>query len=62
LIRAQVDAESSGDVSELFARYAIGCAYVPAASPVAEGLIRSGWTTLYRDGAWTVLARRGDRG
>jgi hypothetical protein len=62
LIRAQVSAESSGDVSELFARYTIRCAYVPAGSAVADGLTRTGWTTLYRDSLWTVLAWRGDRG
>jgi hypothetical protein len=62
LIRAQRDAESSGDVTALFARYGIRCAYVPAGSAVADGLIRAGWTPLYRDGAWTVLAQRGERG
>lgn len=62
LIRAQVTAESSGDVRELFARYAIRCAYVPAGSAVADGLTRTGWTTLYRDSVWTVLAWRGERG
>jgi hypothetical protein len=62
LIRAQVSAESSGDVSELFARYGIRCAYVPAGSAVADGLTRTGWTTLYRDSVWTVLAWRGERG
>jgi hypothetical protein len=62
LIRAQVSAESSGDVRELFARYAIRCAYVPAGSAVADGLTRTGWTTLYRDRVWTVLAWPGERG
>jgi hypothetical protein len=62
LIRAQIDAEATGNVGELFARYQIGCAYVRAASPVASALIRTGWTTLYRDQAWTVLARPGERG
>ena len=62
LIEAQREAEASGDVSALFARYGIRCAYVPAGSAVAERLSRIGWTTLYRDGAWTVLAHGGERG
>ncbi len=62
LIRAQVAAESSGDARELFARYGIRCAYVPAGSAVADGLTRSGWTTLYRDKVWAVLAWLGERG
>jgi hypothetical protein len=61
LIHAQMDAESSGDASELFRRYAIGCAYLPVASPVAQTLMRSGWTMLYRDAGWAVLSRSAAR-
>jgi hypothetical protein len=57
LIRAQFDAETSGDVGGLFERFAIRCAYVPAASRVSGRLARDGWKTLYRDEAWAVLAR-----
>jgi hypothetical protein len=58
LIRAQLAAEASGEIGELFERYAIRCAYVPAESPVSGTLARNGWNTLYRDAAWAVLARR----
>jgi hypothetical protein len=57
LIKEQMHAETSGEFEGLFERYDIGCAYVPAASRVSEGLVRAGWTPLYRDPVWTVLAR-----
>jgi hypothetical protein len=57
LIKEQVFVETSGEFERLFERYDIRCAYVPAASLVSAGLVRAGWTLLFRDSAWTVLAR-----
>jgi hypothetical protein len=56
-IRAHVKAEATGNAGVLFARYAIGCAFLPAASRVGAGLIDKGWHVLYRDEVWAVLAR-----
>jgi hypothetical protein len=49
--------ETSGEFERLFDRYDIRCAYVPAASRVSAGLVRAGWTPLFDDAVWTVLAR-----
>jgi hypothetical protein len=56
-IRAHIEAEATGEVDALFARYAIRCAYLPAQSRVSDALVESGWHPLYRDAVWTVLAR-----
>jgi hypothetical protein len=56
LIKEQIEVETSGEFRPLFARYDIGCAYVPTSSRVAAGLVRAGWRLLFRDRAWTVLA------
>jgi hypothetical protein len=57
LIKEQMLVETSGDFERLFARYDVRCAYVPAASAVSGRLVRAGWTPLFRDSAWAVLAR-----
>ena len=57
LINEQKRVESSGDFERLFERYDVRCAYVPAASLVSAGLRRAGWTPLFLDASWTVLAR-----
>jgi len=57
LIKEQISVESSGDFERLFQRYDVRCAYVPAASRVSAGLLRAGWTPLFQDSAWAVLAR-----
>jgi hypothetical protein len=57
LIKEQMRVESTGDFTSLFERYDVRCAYVPAASPVSAGLLRAGWTPLFRDATWAVLAR-----
>jgi hypothetical protein len=57
LIKEQMRVESSGDFEGLFERYDVRCAYVPAASLVSDGLLRAGWTPLFLDSTWTVLAR-----
>jgi hypothetical protein len=56
LIKEQVRVESSGDFESLFQRYDIHCAYVPADSLVSGRLSRAGWSTLFRDARWAVLA------
>lgn len=48
----------TGDFREVFARHGIHCAYLPVTSPTAAQLTTAGWTTLYRDQAWTVLKDR----
>jgi hypothetical protein len=45
------------EVGPLFARYGIGCAYLPSYSPTARALARAGWRTLHGEGGWLVLAR-----
>jgi hypothetical protein len=57
LIKEQMLVETSGDFERLFARYDVRCAYVPAASAVSGRLVRAGWTPLFRDSVWAVLAR-----
>jgi hypothetical protein len=57
LIKEQLRVESSGDFESLFRHYDVRCAYVPAASRLTAGLLRAGWTPLFRDSDWTVLAR-----
>jgi hypothetical protein len=57
LIKEQMLVETSGEFERLFDRYDIRCAYVPAASRVSAGLVRAGWTPLFDDAVWTVLAR-----
>ena len=56
LVRDQIRAETTGDYAALFARHRIGCAYLPTTSPVANRLQHDGWSTLYQDQLWIVLA------
>jgi len=56
LVKEQVRVESSGDFEQLFHRYDIHCAYLPAQSLVSARLSRAGWRTLFRDARWAVLA------
>jgi len=58
LIEDQRRVERSGNYDELFRRFRIECAYLPADSVVASRLVSDGWRPLYReDHRWTVLAR-----
>ena len=57
LINEQKVVEASGIFERLFARYDVGCAYVPAESAVSGNLVRAGWTPLFRDPNWAVFAR-----
>jgi hypothetical protein len=57
LVKEQVRVETSGDFANLFQRYDIRCAYIPDGSLVATRLLESGgWTPLFRDANWAVLA------
>jgi hypothetical protein len=56
LVKEQVRVETSGDFERVFRRYDIHCAYVPADSLVSAHLLRVGWTPLFRDSNWVVLA------
>ncbi len=56
LIQAQVRAETTGDFEDLFRRYDIHCAYLPAGSLISGRLARAGWTSLFRDARWAVLS------
>jgi len=57
LINEQKVVEASGIFERLFARYDVGCAYVPAESAVSANLARAGWTPLFSDPNWAVFAR-----
>jgi hypothetical protein len=57
LVLDQIRIESSGDYATVFSTHHIRCAYLPTTSPVAARLSASGWSALYRDSAWVVLAR-----
>jgi hypothetical protein len=57
LILDQIRIESTGDYARAFSQYHIGCAYLPASSPVAARLTTAGWRSLFRDSNWVVLAR-----
>lgn len=56
LVREQVRVETTGDFERVFRRYNIHCAYVPAGSVVTARLSQAGWTPLFRDAQWAVLA------
>ncbi|MES1157494.1 MAG: hypothetical protein ABUL67_00215 [Haliangium ochraceum] len=59
LLTAHARAEITGDARELFARYRIGCAALPPASPVVARLQTGGWRETYRDEAWIVMQDKG---
>jgi len=62
LVKEQVRVETTGDHESVFDRYDIHCAYMPADSVVSGRLVRAGWTILFRDESWVVLADSGARG
>jgi hypothetical protein len=57
LVLEQIRIETSGDYISTFSAHHIRCAYLPTSSPVAARLSSSGWSSLYRDSAWVVLAQ-----
>jgi hypothetical protein len=61
LVRAHIDMERTGEYSTLFARYDIGCALTPVASPLAQSLGRDGWSAMQAGEGWAVYSKaRGD--
>ena len=56
LILEQVRVESTGDFADLFGRYGVRCAFVPAGSQVASRLREAGWHSRFLDRRWAVLA------
>ena len=59
LVHAHIRADETGDYEDLFARFAIRCAFVPARSPMAERLTADGWQHRYEGRGFVVLARDG---
>jgi hypothetical protein len=57
LVRAHIDMERTGDYSGLFARYDIGCALTPTASPLAQSLARDGWSAMPAGDGWEVFRK-----
>jgi len=57
LVADQVRVEATGDFEPLFARYGVRCAYTPAESLLTARLLDNGWTPLYKDARWAVLAK-----
>jgi hypothetical protein len=57
LVLEHIKMETGGGGHEqVFARHRIRCAYLPRVSPTAASLSAAGWTTLYGDPQWLVLA------
>jgi hypothetical protein len=57
LVREHIRVETSGEYADMFRRYSIDCALVPSESLLARRLTADRWRPLYRDTAWSVLAR-----
>jgi hypothetical protein len=57
LVRAHIEAETSGEYGALFNQFEIQCAFVPADSLVAQRLRTAGWVDRYHGPTWSVLAR-----
>lgn len=55
LLSADIAVEKTGDYQALFSRYAIRCAALPPASPVAKRAVAAGWRATYRDETWVIL-------
>jgi hypothetical protein len=58
LVLEQLGVETSGEYGQTFERHGIECAYLPTISPVVPQLRAAGWTPLYEDREWAVLAKR----
>jgi len=59
LVRAHIRADETGDYEDLFNRFSIRCAFVPAGSPMARRLTADGWQNRYQGLGFIVLAREG---
>jgi len=47
--------ERSGEYRAVFAKYGLGCAFLPPASPTAQRLVEDGWRVAAADQRWIVL-------
>jgi hypothetical protein len=47
--------EEGGPTQELFARWAIRCAFLPIDQPPYKQLVDAGWQALHRDDKWAVM-------
>jgi hypothetical protein len=56
LVLEQIEVEASGDFERLFDRHHIRCAFLPTISPLYPRLMAAGWSPLYHDRDWAVLA------
>jgi hypothetical protein len=56
LVREHIRVETTGDYTDLFARYSIRCALVLGKTVLGRRLAADGWWPLYQDDWWTVLA------
>ena len=59
LVHAHIRADQTGEYEDLFDRFSIRCAFVPAASPMAQRLTANGWQHRYEGLGFVVLARDG---
>jgi len=58
LILEQIRLENGGGAyPDVFTRFSIRCAYLPAESPTAAQLQQAGWTASYRDRDWVVYRK-----
>jgi len=57
MVQSHIRLEISGDYSEVFSRYHIGCALAAEGSPLAARLTSDGWHPASTGGAWTVFSR-----
>jgi hypothetical protein len=58
LLEHQAVEAGAASPDALFARYAVGCSFLPATSPTVAALERAGWRTTFRDRDWVVQAQR----
>jgi hypothetical protein len=56
LMREHIGMETSGEYHDVFTRYSIRCAFLPAHSILTRRLQGDGWAQLYDDNEWVVLA------
>jgi hypothetical protein len=59
LVLAHIRADETGEYEDLFSRFSIRCAFIPAGSPMARRLTADGWRHRYEGLGFIVLARDG---
>jgi hypothetical protein len=58
-VLAHIRADETGEYEDLFSRFSIRCAFIPAGSPMARRLTADGWRHRYEGLGFIVLARDG---